>query len=90
MKPRMFAVIMAVIIVTLFFVDLAHALTTRAEIHLTLRVVGALSLDLENESLYQNLERGEAEAFSELKDKGILVDKLRKGDTTLWLFTKTE
>lgn len=43
-----------------------------------------------NDLLHQSLERREAEAFSELKESGILVDKLRKGDTTLWLFTKTE
>lgn len=79
-----------VIMVTLFFADMAYALSTRAEIHLTIRVVGALSLDLENESLQQNLEGGEAEAFSELKEKGILVDKLNKGNSTVWLFTKTE
>ena len=90
MKPRMLRGIMAVIIATLFFVDLAYALTRRAEIHLTLRVVGALSLDLENDLLHQNLKMGEAEAFSELKEEGILVDKLRKDNSTVWLFTKTE
>lgn len=91
MKSVRFACIMAgVIIVTLFFGEMAYALTTRAEIHLTVRVVGALSLDLENESLQQNLHRPDAEAFSELKESGILVDKLKKGNSTVWLFTKTE
>lgn len=79
-----------VIMVTLFFIDTAYALSTRAEIHLTIKVVGALSLDLENGPLHQDLMGGEAEAFSELKKNGILVDKLNKGNSTVWLFTKTE
>ena len=90
MKPKMVALIMLpVIIGALLFGNVAYALTTHHVIHLTVTVVGTLSLNLENEWLHQNLLKPEAEAFSELKDD-ILVDKLRKGDSTVWRFTKTE
>ena len=88
MKPIVIALIAAVII--LFFGDMAYALTTRAEIHLTLRVVACLSLNLEND-VFQN-SSGEigAEAFSELKKGGVIIDKIGKDESVVWLFTKTE
>jgi hypothetical protein len=79
-----------VIIATLIFANVCYALSTSAVIHLTVRVVRPLSLDLEDEMVYQNVMKPEAEAFSELKDGGVLVDRLRKGNNTIWLFTKTK
>ena len=91
MKLKTAALMMAtVIIVTLLAGNAAYALSTREVIHLTFRVERPLSLNLNDEVLRQDLHKPEAEAFSELKEKGILVDKLKKGDSTVWLFTKTE
>jgi hypothetical protein len=47
-------------------------------------------MNLEDDFINQNIDKPEAEAFSELKETGIIVDKLRKGDSFIWLFTKTE
>ena len=90
MRTKMVALMIAAIMVTLLFGNVAHALSTSQAIYLRLRVVGALSLNLEDEWLAQNLPQPKAEAFSELKEGGIFVDKLSKDNSTLWLFTKTE
>ncbi len=91
MKAKMSALVaLTVIIATLLGGNMAHALDTSATIYLTLRVVRPLSLNLEDAWLQENLERPEAEAFSEVKENGVLVDKLNTEDSTVWLFTKTE
>ncbi len=82
----MLAVIMAIVL----FGNVAYALSTYQVIHLRLRVVGALSLNLEDEWLSENLSDPKAEAFSELKEYGIEVDKLQRNNSMVWLFTKTE
>ena len=88
-KTALRAVVPAIML-TLLLCNTAHALATSQTIHLTVRVVGALSLDLEDEWISENLSEPKAEAFSELEESGILIDKYRKGDSTLWLFTKTQ
>ena len=81
---------MAVIMTTLLFGNAAYALTTHQVIHLRIRVVGTLSLNLEDGWLNETLRNPKAEAFSELKEHGIYVNKLQQRDSTVWLFTKTE
>ena len=76
-----------VVLMTLLFISNSYALTTRAVIHLRMRVVSALSLELDDASLN---DKTEAEAFSELEEEGLIVDKLRRGDSTIWRITKTE
>lgn len=82
----MLAVIMAIVL----FGNVAYALTTHQTIRLSVRVVRRLSLSLEDGWLNENFRSPRAEAFSELKEDGIYVDKLRRNDATVWLFTKTE
>jgi len=76
-----------VIMISLLFISNSYALTTHAVIHLRMRVVSSLSLDLDDTSLRDGLE---AEAFSEFEEKGLMIDKLRRGGSTIWRFTKTE
>ena len=83
-------VIAAVIIATLLGGNAAYALTTHATIYLTLRVVGSIALNLEDEWLQQNLSEPSAEAFSALKEHDISVEKLQRNDSMVWRFTKTE
>ncbi len=83
-KTLIISIVMAI---SLLFICNAYALTTYAVIHLTLRVVPSLCMDLDDTSLQKGLE---AEAFSEFKDSGLSVDKLDRGSTTVWRFTKTE
>ena len=91
MKTKMVVLSMAAaIMVTLLFGNVAYALSTSQTIYLRVRVVGALSLNLEDKWLQQNLHKPEVEAFSELKEEGVSVDKLSGDNSTLWLFTKTE
>ena len=82
----MLAVIMAIVLLG----NVAYALTTHQVIHLRLRVVGALSLNLEDGWLDEVLRDPKAEAFSELKEHGIEVNKVQRNNSTVWLFTKTE
>jgi hypothetical protein len=91
MKSKIMAIIIgAAVCGTLLFENIVYALTTYERICLTIRVVKVLSLKLDNEVLHQNFDRPEAEAFSELKEDGILIDRLKKDNLTVWLFTKTE
>ena len=83
-------VLLSVITVTLLCADAAYARSISQTVHLVVRVVGVLSMDLENEWLRDNMVNPNAEAFSELKEHNILVDKLRKDKSTIWLLTKTE
>ncbi|MBL7071623.1 MAG: hypothetical protein ISS26_05590 [Candidatus Omnitrophica bacterium] len=79
-----------VVAVLLIFLGTSHALITRAEIHLSIRVVSSLSLDLNDGFLEKGLLGAGAETFSELRDQGIMIDKSRRGDSSIWIFTKTE
>lgn len=91
MKRKMLVlVVLAIMMAALLFGNVAHALATRQVIHLRLRVVGTLSLNLEDEWLEQNLRNPKAEAFSGLKERGVYVNKLQTDNSTVWLFTKTE
>ena len=91
MKRKMKAVVIGAVIMAIFlFGNTSYALTTSATIHLTVRVVGAISLNLEDQWLEQNLDRPEAEAFSELKDRDIYIDRLKRNDSMVWRFTKTQ
>jgi len=80
-------VITIVVLMSLLFIHNAYALTTHAVIRLTIKVVPTLALNLDDAGLNSGIE---AEAFSELEESGIAVDKIERGDSTVWLFTKTE
>jgi hypothetical protein len=90
MKRKTCIFVITVIIATSLLGNAAYALSTHHTIHLTLRVVGSVALDLEDSWLNENLREPRAEAFSELKESGVHVDRIRKDDGTIWLFTKTE
>ena len=91
MRLKKLAVILAmVIIATLLFTNYVYASSMSRQLRLTVTVVGTLSMDIENEVIHQSLIKPEAEAFSELKDHGILIDKLTSDNSTVWLLTKTE
>ena len=91
MKAKMaVSIFLAVIMIMLLCGNTAYALTTRQTIRLRVRVVGVLSLNLENELLEKNLLEPEAEAFSELKEHGVSVEKLQRNNSMVWLFTKTK
>ncbi len=83
-------ILLSVITVTLLCANAAYARSISHEVHLVVRVVGVLSMNLENEWLRDNMVNPNAEAFSELKERNILVDKLIKDKSTIWLLTKTE
>ena len=88
MKLRKLAVVMAmVIIATLVFTNYVYARSMSSQLRLTVTVVGTLSMDIENDVIRQSIE---AEAFSGLKEHGILIDKLTSDNSTVWLLTKTE
>ena len=90
MKFKTAALIAVVIISVFVFENTVYALATSATIRLTLRVVGTISLNLEDEWIEQALDDHKAEAFSELKKRDICVDKFQRDDSTIWRFTKTE
>ena len=83
-------IVSAIITLIMLSGNLAFALSTYERIFVTLYVEGEISMNLDDDLISQNIDKPEVEAFSELKEEGILVDKLRRGDSILWLFTKTE
>lgn len=91
-KAKCIVLIAITVIVALaMMVNISHAaLSTTHTIHLTLVVVGALSMDLEDSWLNEGLADPKAEAFSELRENGMRIDRLEKNHAVVWLFTKTE
>ncbi len=81
-----------IIIIMLLCIHVAEAtqLETQHIIRLKVIVRDVLSLNLEESHIRQNLSRPEAEAFSELKDHGVLIEKLACDNTLVWRFTKTK
>ena len=60
-----------------------------AVIHITIYAPDILKMDLADNILATNEELPRAEAFSDIKEHGIDVDKVKRGDDIVWLFTKT-
>ena len=89
-KKVAFVLIVGVILSSFLFVSTACARTTSATIRLTIRVVGSIALNLEDAWLEENLSDPKAEAFSELEEHGVHVERAQRNDSALWLFTKTE
>ena len=91
MRLKKIALIIAIVIIaTLWFTNYVYASSMSRQVHIRITVVGSLSMDIENEGIRQSLIKPEVEAFSELKDHGILIDKLTSDNSTVWLLTKTE
>ncbi len=90
MKAKALVLALVAVIMVMLVGNNAYALSTQQVIYLRVTVVGRLSLDLEDEWLHRNMHKPEAEAFSELKESGVQVDKLVRNNEALWLFTKTE
>jgi len=93
MKAKIRILVMLVFIALMVLsgkVASASEFTAEATIEVRLIIPPNASLKLDDEWVHQNLQKPEAEAFSELKESGILVDKIKREDTIVWLFTKTE
>ena len=94
MKAKIVSLIMLAGIMFLLSGNLAYAapsdLQTSITIHVTIVIPSNVSLNLDDAWINQNLNSPEAEAFSELKKDGIIVEKVKRGDSIVWLFTKTE
>ena len=91
MKRRIITTaIAAVIILMMGLGNVAYAKGISRQIHLTVRVVGVLSLNIGNDWLDATSNSPTAEAFSELKEHEIQINKLKRNDSMVWLFTKTE
>ena len=93
MKPRISSLIVAVLIVGMVFSgSFVYANSVSRQVHLTITVIGNISMDLERDWLYQSLAKSDmkAEAFSTLQEHDIMVEKFERDDNTAWLFTKTE
>ena len=91
MKTKLLILLVgAVIIVALICSEEALALSTKQTIHLRLRVVRPVALNLEDGWIQKNLAEPSAEAFHELKDLGIDINRISRNGEKVWLFTKTE
>jgi hypothetical protein len=94
MKAKIALLIMLAGIVVLLSGNLAYAapsnLQTSITINVTMIIPSNVSLNLDEGWISQNLKSPEAEAFSDLKKNGVLVEKVKRGDSTVWLFTKIE
>lgn len=95
MKAKIVALIILIsITMILLSENLAYAqmsgLKTQHTIYVRVIIPPRLSMNLDKEWISQNLNKPEVEAFSELKEDGIIVEKVRRNDSIVWLFTKTE
>ena len=89
---QMKRIALLVIVALLAFQGLVFASEYRtfAVVNVTIIAPGSVAMDLGDDVISRGIERDGVEAFSELKESGIIVDKISKGDSTIWLFTKTE
>ncbi|MDD5680346.1 MAG: hypothetical protein PHI59_03800 [Candidatus Omnitrophica bacterium] len=95
-KPKMTSLIIFLAIMTAILTgNMAYAESKSQSVHLTVIVVGALSLNIDENALpalagEANSGKPAAEAFSDIKEHNIIVSKLVRDNSDLWLFTKTE
>ncbi|MBN1871914.1 MAG: hypothetical protein JW800_05000 [Candidatus Omnitrophica bacterium] len=80
------------VLVLLAFCDaaLASGYRTQAVICVIIHAPSHISMNLEDDIVARNNGRDGVEAFSELKETGIMVEKVDRDDKAMWLFTKTE
>lgn len=91
MKPKTaFLIIAMVIVISAFAENMVYAESISQSIRLTITVVGALSLNIEEDSLIADSEKMGVETVSLMKDHDIAVTKPAQNDSDVWLFTKTE
>jgi hypothetical protein len=100
-KPKIASlIILTLIMMTALAGTTAYADSVSQTIRLTITVVGTLSLNIDENALpalaasanagEANSGKPEAEAFSEMRNHNIVVSKLVRDNSNLWLFTKTE
>jgi len=68
---------------------IAAGYSRSAVIHVTILAPDILRMDLSDDVVSANEGLPQAEAFSDIKEHGIDVDKVKRGDDIVWLFTKT-
>lgn len=89
--PKAASLIMAVVIIMgVLAGNQAYAESISRSIHLSITVIGTLSLNIDEGTLMADSAKPTSEAFSELKEHDIVVSKLTRDDSNVWLFTKTE
>lgn len=89
-KTLMKLVIITVAAGMIFLGPRAFADTYSQTIHLTLRVVGVVALDIDENWMQSENGGLRAEAYTELAKNDINIDQTIRGDRTIWRFTKTE
>lgn len=90
-KPKIASLIILTMIMTAVLAgNTAYAESLSQSVYLTITVVGTLSLNIDENGLSADSGKPEAEAFSDMRNHNILVSKLVRDDSDLWLFTKTE
>lgn len=90
-KPKIaHLIVLMLIMMTALAGTTAYADSVSQTIHLTITVVGTLSLNIDESTLSANSGKPDAEAFSDIKNHNIVVSKLVRDNSNLWLFTKTE
>jgi len=95
-KPKIGSlIILMLIMMAVLAGTTAYANSVSQTIHLTITVVGTLSLNIDENALpalagAANSGKPEAEAFSDMRSHNIVISKLVRDNSNLWLFTKTE
>ncbi len=90
-KPKLASlIILAAMITVILAGNTADAQSLTQSVHLSITVVGSLSLNIDETTLSADAGKPKAEAFSHMTDHGILVSRLVGDDSNTWLFTKTE
>jgi hypothetical protein len=82
--------IVALLMFVWAFAKTAYASSSSNTVTLSFTVIGSIALNIDESVVLANCGGHESEAFSELKDRYVLVDKLTRNNKNLWLFTKTE
>jgi len=79
-----------VVLGIMLFGTMSHADTYTQSIHLTVRVLGSLSINIEEEWLNTDSSDLSAEAYTELDAQDVSINLTKRGDNTIIVFTKTE
>ena len=90
-KMKRTALLLAVLVLLVFCdAALASEYKMQAVVCVIIHAPSHISMNLEDDIVARNPERPGVEAFSELKETGITVEKVARDDKTVWLFTKTD
>jgi hypothetical protein len=90
-KPKIASlIILMMVAMAVLAGNVAYADSVSQSVHLTIIVVGTLSLNIDENALLANSGKPGVEAFSQMEEHNIVVSKVIRDKSDLWLFTKTE